>query len=79
MLSLPIAKVKKFKLAFGSCYGMLDHKSDIFKSIVNYEPHMWLWLGDAAYTDDILAGACIFSPFTDIDKFDNSMPLEYVY
>eukprot|EP00347_Sterkiella_histriomuscorum_P002368 403368424 len=63
------SQAKNLKIAFGSCYGMLHFKSDIFKTINQYDPHLWIWLGDAVYLDDV-AGAAY--------KSDNSMPLEYV-
>lgn len=47
---------EKLKIAFGSCYGMLSYMNDIFKSIDAYNPHLWVWLGDAAYTDDMRKG-----------------------
>jgi len=46
------------KIAFGSCYGMLHFMTDIFKTINQYEPNLWIWLGDAAYTDDIGKAVC---------------------
>ena len=38
--------------ADGSCYGMMGHVNDIFKRVSSYQPHLWAWLGDAAYTDN---------------------------
>ena len=52
------AKGDGFRLAFGSCYGLLDYHTDIFAHIRAYHPHVWMWLGDAAYTDHIKAGLC---------------------
>ena len=46
-----------FRLAYGSCYGLVNFYTDIFRSINEYQPHVWVWLGDAAYTDDIM-GTC---------------------
>lgn len=46
-----------FRIAFGSCYGLVNFYQDIFKSVNTYQPHVWIWLGDAAYTDDIM-GTC---------------------
>ncbi len=38
--------------AFGSCfYGYYSKRLDIFKTINENDPQMWLWLGDAAYVD----------------------------
>lgn len=46
-----------FRLAYGSCYGLVNFYTDIFRSVNEYQPHVWVWLGDAAYTDDIM-GSC---------------------
>ena len=46
-----------FRLAYGSCYGLVDFHTDIFRSVNEFSPHVWVWLGDAAYTDDIM-GSC---------------------
>ena len=74
---------KKLKLAFGSCYGMMHFKSDIFRTIGEYDPHLWLWLGDAVYLDDISKAACNnlyhISFVLCVVQDDNSMPLEYVH
>ena len=32
--------------------------TDIFKTINQYDPELWIWLGDAAYTDDVPAAVC---------------------
>ncbi|TNV78551.1 hypothetical protein FGO68_gene9981 [Halteria grandinella] len=40
-----------FKLAYGSCNGWRNRTSDIFKQVLKDEPDIWLWLGDAAYSD----------------------------
>ena len=45
------------RVAFGSCYGLLNFSTDIFAHVNKYKPDVWIWLGDAAYTDDIM-GAC---------------------
>jgi phosphodiesterase/alkaline phosphatase D-like protein len=56
-LAAPL-KSSSLKLAFGSCYGLLEYSTDIFKYISrDYAPDLWIWLGDAAYTDDIM-GFC---------------------
>ena len=39
--------------AFGSCYGSLGAKTDIFKAIGEYNPDLWIWLGDSAYLDTL--------------------------
>ena len=37
---------------FGSCfYGRLSKRLDIFEAIIEYDPQLWLWTGDAAYLD----------------------------
>jgi hypothetical protein len=56
---------------------MLKHVNDIFKSIDIYNPDLWIWLGDAAYTDHLAGAVCnilksLINVF--IDKDDNSMP-----
>ena len=48
--------VSDLKLSFGSCFGLFNKSTDIFKNIKAYNPYMWIWLGDYAYTDK-------FSPF----------------
>ncbi|CDW81812.1 UNKNOWN [Stylonychia lemnae] len=60
---------EQLKIAFGSCFGMLHFKNEIFKTIRDYDPNLWIWLGDAAYTDDVAAG---------VYQSDNSMPVDYV-
>jgi hypothetical protein len=39
----------------------------MFKSVHEYNPHVWLWLGDAAYTDDLKAG---------VSKLPHSQPFD---
>lgn len=40
--------------AFGSCfYGRLSTRLDMFKTIEEHNPELWVWLGDAAYADPI--------------------------
>ena len=42
------------KFAFGSCYNFFGPKRmDIFKTINNNNPDMFVWLGDVTYLDDI--------------------------
>ncbi len=71
---------EEFRLAFGSCYGLLDYHTDIFSHIRAYKPHIWMWLGDAAYTDHIKAGLCKISLTNNewVVKSDYTMPVEYV-
>ena len=38
-------------IAFGSCYGIFGKKGDIFRAVSENDPGLWVWLGDAAYTD----------------------------
>jgi len=68
-----------FRLAYGSCYGLVNFYTDIFRSINEYQPHVWLWLGDAAYTDDIM-GSCkgLIGSYIMTGKGDNTMPPEFV-
>jgi len=41
--------------AFGSCfYGKFSNKLDIFKSVHKENPDLWMWLGDAAYIDELV-------------------------
>jgi len=44
-------KRNETKIAFGSCYGIFGKKGDIFRAVVQNDPGLWVWLGDAAYTD----------------------------
>lgn len=39
-------------MAFGSCYGIFSHQSDIFEQIAADEPDLFVWLGDVAYVDN---------------------------
>lgn len=39
---------------------MLNFMTDIFRTINQYDPSLWIWLGDAAYTDDVAGAACKF-------------------
>ena len=45
------ASDKYLRIAFGSCYGIWDFKSNIFETIVKDKPDVWIWLGDVAYVD----------------------------
>ncbi len=44
---------KLVKLSFGSCFNLLDSRSDMFRTIEKYDPQAFIWLGDFAYTDDM--------------------------
>ena len=57
---------------------MLNFSTDIFRSVQMYRPHMWLWLGDAAYTDNIMQACKFLYLKIKIDKKDVTMPVEYV-
>lgn len=60
---------------------MFHYKNEIFKTINEYDPHLWIWMGDAAYLDDVPAALCKIFKYIDngfVDKSDSSMPLEYV-
>jgi hypothetical protein len=40
--------------AFGSCFmGRFSTRLDMFKTILENEPDLWVWLGDAAYVDPL--------------------------
>jgi phosphodiesterase/alkaline phosphatase D-like protein len=45
------ADKQNITVAFGSCYGLYDFKSDIFKTIAAAEPDLFVWLGDVSYND----------------------------
>lgn len=49
------------KITFGSCFQMLDFKSQIFETIAQEDPDVFMWLGDAAYVDDMKYAA--FAPY----------------
>jgi hypothetical protein len=49
----------ELRIGFGSCYGLFEYKLDTFKQVVKNNPHLWIWMGDAAYTDKMEL-ACIF-------------------
>ena len=59
--------VNSIKLAFGSCYGIRDKKSNIFETIVKDEPDVWIWLGDVAYVDGADYYSIIFGAPMDKD------------
>jgi len=39
-------------VGFGSCYGLSNYSSKIFKAVAREELDLWVWLGDAAYADE---------------------------
>jgi phosphodiesterase/alkaline phosphatase D-like protein len=49
--STKIHHFDEIKIAFGSCYGWRNKTSNIFQSVSENNPSVWLWVGDAAYTD----------------------------
>lgn len=73
-----------FRIAFGSCYGLVNFYTDIFRHVNAFKPDLWVWLGDAAYTDDIMGSCKSHYPLRQrfdhcfVDKPDNTMPPEYV-
>ena len=44
---------KGLRIAFGSCYGIYEKRSDIFDTIATDEPDLFIWLGDVAYVDNL--------------------------
>ena len=68
-LNLSLEKDRPLTLAFGSCYRILDLKNNIFDTIGENHPHLWTWMGDAAYTDNVLKAQWVT---------DNSMDLPYI-
>ena len=40
------------KIVFGSCVDFVRYDIDIFPAIIDYNPHLFVWLGDFAYIDD---------------------------
>ncbi len=41
----------KIKIAFGSGFNPFETEHDIFKYIDQYDPQIFMWLGEFAYTD----------------------------
>ena len=54
----------ELRIAFGSCYGIFSHESDIFNTIAADRPDLFIWLGDVAYVDN--------------PKHFGPMPIEYI-
>jgi phosphodiesterase/alkaline phosphatase D-like protein len=48
------------KIVFGSCFGLFNKTSDIFKTVIENDPDLWIWLGDVTYADDLRLKGCIF-------------------
>ena len=40
------------KVSFGSCYGKPGFESNIFSTIAEGKPDLFVWLGDAAYVEE---------------------------
>ena len=51
-IELPDDGSGEINLAFGSCYGIFSHTSDIFETIADQKPDLFVWLGDVAYVDN---------------------------
>ena len=46
-------KITLNNLTFGSCFvGRESDRFDMFKVILENDPQMWMWTGDAAYVDE---------------------------
>ena len=50
-IELPLNDREDIRLSFGSCYGIFSHTSDMFETIVDNSPDLFVWLGDVAYVD----------------------------
>jgi alkaline phosphatase D len=57
-----------FRLSFGSCFNIFNMTSPIFHTIRSFHPSLFLWLGDAAYTD-----------FTELSGFVEDTSLDSAY
>ena len=70
---------RELKIAFGSCYGLFNQWNNIFEVIANTDPHVWMWTGDVAYTDNVRSpGKTLYGIIEySIVKPDGGMPLEY--
>lgn len=55
---LSLAAESPLKIAFGSCFHIFNMKNDIFATIGENRPNVWVWLGDAAYTDNVRKAGC---------------------
>ncbi len=55
--------------SFGSCFlGYLSDRNDIFQTINDNQPELWIWTGDAAYIDKI-----------NLKYFSSRVPLDLEY
>ena len=59
------------RVAFGSCFNIFNYTSDIFKTIRAQKPDLWVWLGDAYYTDQVE-----LVPFVDDTSLDEDYALQ---
>lgn len=59
------------RVAFGSCFNIFNYTSDIFKTIRAQRPDLWVWLGDAYYTDQVE-----LAPFVDDTSLDEDYGLQ---
>ena len=59
------------EITWGSCFGLKDKRTDIFKKIGN--PDLFMWGGDVTYTDSI-SGAAMSQFFGG----EFSMPVEHI-
>jgi hypothetical protein len=60
---LSLAAESPLKIAFGSCFHIFNMKNDIFATIGENRPNLWVWLGDAAYTDNVRKAGCKHSTY----------------
>ncbi len=60
--------------AFGSCFiGRSSTRFDMFKTIQKNHPQLWIWLGDAAYADNLVkVNGTLFNYEFSIDMFRKS-------
>ena len=61
LLALNQKPNEQLRLAFGSCFRVFDKHNEMFETIGKNKPHLWTWMGDAAYTDNVK-----FAPSKDI-------------
>ena len=70
-VELKVKSNKEFiRITWGSCFGQSNLRSDIFKSIGELEPDLFIWGGDATYTDK-------FSSFLTSQE-SGMLPIEHV-
>ena len=50
-ITIPADNTNSIRVAFGSCYGIFTHTSDIFETIAAEKADLFVWLGDVAYVD----------------------------